>query len=102
MKNLNSNEFTELTNSNKLTLVKYFGSWCGPCRMLNPVIESLIPSFPDVNFGEVDIDAERELALNSGIRAVPTIIFYKNGKVLDRLTGVNSAQYYIQKLEEYK
>ena len=105
MKQLDSITYHETINSDKLTFVKYAAIWCNPCKILNKVIENenLIETYGEnINFGEVNIDTHPELAIKDGVRGVPTVIFYKNGQVIDRLSGLHPIQSYIQKLESFK
>lgn len=90
--------YEQKTNEDKLTVVKHAANWCGPCKMLTPVLDKVSQEFPNVNFGEVDIDATPTLAVKDGVRSVPTIVFYKNGQAVDRMTGLQPAQNYIDKI----
>ena len=94
--------YQEKISEDKLTLVKYNASWCGPCRSLSPIIEGIIKNYPDINAGEVDIDTHSNLAIRDGVRGVPTIIFYKNGVALDRMVGLHPSHVYTQKIESLK
>jgi thioredoxin 1 len=102
MQQLNETTYDEMINENKLTVVKFFGVWCGPCKVLAPALESIVGNYPDVNFGEVDIDQNISLAQKEGIRGVPAVIFYKNGNVLDRLSGLQPLLNYVNKIESLK
>ena len=90
--------YEQKTNEDKLTVVKYAAAWCGPCRMLTPIMDKVAQDIPNVNFGEVDIDTTPALAIKDGVRSVPTIVFYKNGQVVDRMVGLQPAQTYIEKI----
>ena len=80
---LNSQNFTEeVLNDKGKVLVDFNASWCGPCRMLKPVIENLSSKITDVKFGSVDVDAESEIAGRYGIMSIPCLILFSNGKVL--------------------
>ncbi len=102
MKQLDSISYHEEISSEKLTLVKYYGSWCGPCKVLTPILEGVVKNYTDINVGEVNIDTHSELAIKDGIRGVPTVVFYKNGKLLDKMVGLQPAQVYTQKIESLK
>jgi thioredoxin 1 len=102
MQQLNETSYNDLIKSDKLTVIKFFGTRCGPCKVLAPVLERVTKNYPDVNFGEVDIDQERNVTINEGIRGVPAVIFYKNGQPLDRLVGLHPIQNYINKIESLK
>ena len=99
MQQLNETTYNEKINEDKLTLVKYKANWCGPCRVLAPALDSIIEKYPGVNFGEVDIDQNMSLAQKDNVRGVPAVIFYKNGKVLDTLVGLQPLQNYISRIE---
>jgi thioredoxin 1 len=98
MKQFDSTSYFETINSDKLTLVKYKANWCGPCRVLSPILEDVVKNYPDINFGEVDVDTHGDLAVRDGIRGVPAVIFYKNGQVLDKMVGLQQAQDYQNKI----
>jgi len=102
MQQFDSVNFEEKTKENKLTLVKYAADWCGPCRVLTPILEGVMKDYPDVNAGEVNIDIHSDLAIKDGIRGVPTIVFYKNGSAVDKLVGLHPAQTYISKIESLR
>lgn len=75
------------------TVVDFYASWCGPCRMLAPVLEELSGEFAGkVNVAKVDVDSEQELAMQFGVQSIPTLIFFKNGEAVDRVVGLASAQ----------
>ena len=73
--------------SNNVVVVDFFATWCGPCKMLAPVFDSLSVELTDVDFVKVDIDQSLELAQKFGITTVPTMMIFKDGKVVDTLVG---------------
>jgi thioredoxin 1 len=73
--------------SNNVVVVDFFATWCGPCKMLAPVFDSLSEELTDVDFVKVDIDQSLELAQKFGITTVPTMMIFKDGKVVDTLVG---------------
>jgi thioredoxin 1 len=102
MEQFDSVSFGEKTKEDKLTLVKYAADWCGPCKVLTPILNGVLENYPDINAGEVNIDIHSDLAIRDGIRGVPTIVFYKNGQVVDKMVGLQAAQAYTQKIESLK
>ena len=73
--------------ANGTTVVDFWAAWCGPCRMLAPVIEELSESMKDMKFAKVDISAERGLAGRFGVMSIPTLVLFKDGEEVDRLIG---------------
>jgi len=102
MQKIDSTTYHSLVNSDKLTIVKYSADWCGPCKVLTPIIDGVLKSYPDVNAGEVNIDVHSDLAIKDGIRSVPTVIFFKNGQPIDKMVGLQPAQAYTNKIESLK
>ena len=82
-------------------MVDFWAAWCGPCQMLGPVIESLAEQYEGkAVVGKVNTDEEQELAMSFGITGIPTVIFFKDGKEIDRKVGVMPPDAYIQVLEQ--
>ena len=89
---LTPTNFEEVTKEGVST-VDFWAPWCGPCRMIAPVIEELAADFEGkANICKVNTDEEQDLAVKYGIRSIPTIIFMKNGEVVDQLIGATSKQ----------
>lgn len=81
---------SEVVNSDKPVMVDFFATWCGPCKMLHPVVEALSEEVTDVKVGELDIDEQAELAEKYRIMTVPSLVLFKNGEAVDKLVGVQS------------
>ena len=94
--------FDKALSQGKLMMVDFWASWCGPCRMLGPVIEQLDNQYPDVVVGKVNVDDEQELAMRYGVMSIPTVIFFKDGKEIDRKVGVMPPEAFVQVLEANK
>ena len=90
MKVVNEKEFEELIKKDDLTIVDFSASWCMPCRMLKPILERVTEEFEDVDFFEIDIDDNEEIAKRYRIFSVPTLVCFKSGKKIDSLVGLNS------------
>ena len=83
----NDNFQSEVIKSEKPVLIDFFATWCGPCRMVAPIIEEIANERDDVKVGKVNVDDEGELASAFGIVSIPTIVLIKNGKVEGKLVG---------------
>ena len=94
--------FDKAMSQGKLMMVDFWADWCGPCRMLGPVIEQLAGQYPDVVVGKVNVDDEQELALRYGVMSIPTVIFFKDGKEIDRKVGVMPPEVFTQVLDANK
>ena len=87
MKIVNTQEFNELMNE-KAVLVDFFATWCGPCKMLSPVLEGVAEKMKDkVTIVKVDVDRRPDLAAKVGVMSVPTMIMFKNGRQVDAFSG---------------
>lgn len=85
----NTNFESLVINNSGITLLDFWAPWCGPCRMLTPIIEELAENFKDkVTVGKVNVDDNRELALKYNISAIPTILIFKNGKLEKQIIGL--------------
>ena len=90
---VNDNEFDrEVLQDSGTVLVDFWATWCGPCRMLAPILEELSGQHPELKIVKVDVDENRELALRYGIESIPTLLVFKGGQVADRSVGLVSPQ----------
>lgn len=78
----------EVLGSDKAVLVDFWASWCGPCRMLSPVVDEVAQERPDVKVCKVNIDEEQALAVEYGVMSIPTLMVFQNGKVVQTSVGV--------------
>ena len=84
---VNKNNINEVLNSDKKVLLDFFASWCGPCRMLSPVIDKVAEENPDVLVGKVNVDDEPELAAMFSVSSIPVLVVMKDGKILNQSLG---------------
>ena len=87
MRNITASEFDKVINGEKIVIVDFWASWCGPCKMLAPVLEKVSETLTDYDFVKVDVDAEQELAIKNQIYSIPTLVMYKAGKEIVRKSG---------------
>lgn len=93
--------FEELViNSDKPVVIDFWAVWCGPCRMVGPIIEELATEYAGkAVVGKVDVDSNPNVAMKYGIRNIPTVIFVKGGEVIDKQVGAAPKQKFVEKLE---
>ena len=90
MKIVNREEFDAIVKEG-YTLVDFFANWCGPCKMLAPVLEEVSADYPNVDFIKVDVDEESNLAAEYNVMSIPTLFLVKDGKVVAKTGGMQPA-----------
>lgn len=86
--NIGKNNFeNEVINSDKKVLVDFYASWCGPCRMLSPIIEEIANEREDIKVVKINVDAEPELSAQYGIMSIPTLMVFESGKIIHQMMG---------------
>lgn len=84
----NAENFEELISSDKITIVDFWAEWCGPCRTQLPILESFANKNEDTQVVKINVDENSELAQKYGVRSIPTIIYFKSGKIQHKTVGV--------------
>ena len=99
---INDANFEELVlKSDKPVLVDFWAEWCGPCRMLGPIIEDLSDEFADkAIIGKVDVDSNQQFAAQFGVRNIPTVLVFKGGEMVNRQVGVAQKNVYADFLND--
>lgn len=97
---ITDNNFDELViNSNKPVLVDFWAEWCGPCRIVGPIVEELSKDFEgQAIIGKVNVDHNPNISMRFGIRNIPTMLFFKNGEIVDKQVGAVPKNILAQKL----
>ncbi len=93
---------TSAIETDKLVLVDFWAAWCGPCKMLTPIIDELAEDYKDTAvIGKVDVDNNPQVSNQFGIRSLPTILFLKNGEIVDKHIGVTSKAVLDKKIQAH-
>lgn len=91
VRNITKENFeSEVLNASKIVLLDFFAAWCGPCRMVSPIIDEIAEENEDIVVGKIDVDKESELATRFQVYSIPTLVVMKDGKVLAQETGAKS------------
>ncbi len=86
--NINKNNFhEEVMNSEKKVLLDFWAPWCGPCRMVVPIVEEIAKERSDIKVGKINVDEQPELASRYGVFSIPTLVVMKDGKVINQALG---------------
>ena len=99
VKKLNREEFEKARKEEGLILLDFYADWCGPCRMVAPVLEEVSQLREDVLVGKINVDDEEALAREFGIVSIPTLIVLKNGKIQKQVVGVRTREQILELLE---
>ena len=92
--------FEELVNSGKPMVLDFWAEWCGPCRMVSPIIDELATEYEGkVTIGKMDVDNNNDVVAQFGIRNIPTVIFFKDGKLVDKQVGAAQKSAFVAKID---
>ena len=89
--NINKNNFqAEVMHSDKPVLLDFWASWCGPCRMVSPIVDEIAAERSDIKVGKINVDEQPELAAQFGVMSIPTLVVMKNGSIANQAVGARS------------
>ena len=88
MKEINAQEYNELLSSEEPVVIDFHATWCGPCKVLSPILEELSSEVDGVEFVKLDVDQHPEIAGANGVMGVPTVVMLTGGEVMERFVGV--------------
>ena len=92
---------TEALKSDLPVIVDFWAAWCGPCRLIAPIIEDLAEEYEGkFKVGKLDVDANQETAIKYGVRSIPTVLYLKNGEVVDTIIGAVSKQNFVDRINK--
>ncbi len=95
----NANFKEEVLDSDKKVLVDFWAPWCGPCRMVSPIVDEIAEENSAIKVAKINIDEQPQLAAQYGVMSIPTLIVYENGDVADKAVGARNKSFILQMLE---
>ncbi|MDD6989789.1 thioredoxin [Ruminococcus sp.] len=96
---INKSNFDEIKNSGKTVLLDFYADWCGPCRMVSPLVDEIAEENPQYIVGKINVDSEPELAQEFGVVSIPTLVVIKNGRIAEQAAGARPKQQILAMLE---
>ena len=87
---VNKSNFEEIKNSEKVVLLDFYADWCGPCRMVAPIVHEIADERDDIVVGKINVDEQPELAQKFGVMSIPTLVVLKKGEVVNQAMGARS------------
>lgn len=97
--NVGKNNFEQIKSSEKTVLLDFYAEWCGPCRMVSPLVDEIAEENPQYLVGKVNVDEEPELAQAFGVASIPTLVVMKNGRIINQSSGARPKAQILEMLE---
>lgn len=94
MKDISEKELKEVQNDGKKIILDVYASWCGPCKVLTPILERIETDYPNIEFLKMDIQKNMEFAKENGIISIPTVILFNGNNEVKKITGLNKEDFY--------
>ena len=88
---LNESNFDQIVSAKNPTLVDFWAEWCGPCKSMHPIFESLSKKYPNVKFARVNVDQNQNISMRFAVQSIPTFIMFKSGQIVDKMMGAVGA-----------
>jgi thioredoxin 1 len=98
VKQINGDEFKEVIKEGK-TVVDLFATWCGPCKMLSPILDEISDEITTTKFYKIDVDDNEDIAREYNVMSIPTVLVFENGNLINTIVGLKSREYLV---EEFK
>ena len=88
---LNDSNFDQIISAENPTLVDFWAEWCGPCKSMHPIFESLEKQYPKIKFARVNVDQNQNISMKFSVQSIPTFIMFKSGQIIDKMMGAVGA-----------
>ncbi len=97
--NVNEESFAKIKESGKKALIDFYADWCGPCKMLAPILHEISEENPDLIIAKINVDDSTSLAIQYGIQSIPTMLVMENGEIVNKAVGLRSKEQILEMLK---